>query len=69
MKIAGSVYSKDSLNDEEKFAICAAAGVPVISEFDYETRKMRFTTLNPCAVEKIDGRWHVFTDARPDSPE
>jgi hypothetical protein len=57
-----SIHSKDSLNDEEKFALCVAAGVPVDSRFDGEAGKLRFTTRYPCAVEKIDGSWQVYVN-------
>lgn len=62
------------LTDEERFAICFFAGVPIesvpaetypwisegISQLNY-TMKLR--TKKKCGLCKMNGKWHVMTEA------
>jgi len=54
------------LNEEEKFAIAFLAGVPLAPQYftgDDCSCNMTFTTV-PCAIAKIDGKFHVACDDR-----
>ncbi len=54
------------LTETEKFAIAFIAGVPLAArKFDMRlpSNRLTFTTV-PCAIVKIDGKFHVACDTR-----
>lgn len=53
--------SAESLSDEEKFALCVAARVPVrIATMDKATLVIRLETVYPCAVTMENGKYCVY---------
>lgn len=56
--------SQRQLTEEQKFAFCLAANIPMRTESRVENGKaiVKWTTLNPCAVVEVEpGRFTVFT--------
>lgn len=54
------------LTETEKFAIAFIAGVPLAAQkFDvrFPSNRLTFTTV-PCAIAKIDGKFHIACDDR-----
>ena len=51
--------TEKSLTEEEKFAMCFCAGVPIKTEM--EGGKMIIVTATPCAVIHDGRQWRVFT--------
>lgn len=51
------------LTEEQQWVLCLAAGVPMRTEFDDETRGLRWTTIHPCAVVEVEpGMFTVFVN-------
>lgn len=68
-EIALQAADKPVLTEEEKFAICMMAGAPVeVIPFDLRDEDRRNTvsmrTSVPCAVTRINGKWHVTIGRR-----
>jgi hypothetical protein len=51
----------EELTEEEKFTICLLAGVPIVSDYDHKTGKLKMTTAYPCGIYISEGRYHVVT--------
>mgnify|MGYP001415230642 CR=1 FL=1 len=62
MKVPLSVYTKDELTDQEKFALCYAAGVEVVITPSLDGMTLTWTTKQKAAVVKIDGQWSVVIE-------
>lgn len=64
-QIALAAMAKDTLTEEEKFAICFVAGVPMKYEMDAGGKKLQMTMAVGCDVEKVGGHWVVSTRPSP----
>jgi hypothetical protein len=62
--MALAAAAKEEITEDEKFAICWVMGVPCENvPVDFRnpeaTSRMSWKTSVPCAVTRIDGKWHV----------
>lgn len=56
--------SVEELTDEERVAICVAAGVPMHTQGQPDGRLLILTTY-PVGFMKLDGKFKVLVDSRP----
>ena len=51
----------EELTEEEKFTICLCAGVPIVSDYNQKTGKLKMVTAYPCGIYIMYGTYHVVT--------
>ena len=62
IKLAKDAVDKDVLTNDEKFAMCVAAGMRMVAERGGDENTMRWSIVKKAAVVKIDGAWVVVVD-------
>jgi hypothetical protein len=62
LAVVKSCEDKEELTNEERFAFCFCANVPIGMKPANEKNVITWHTLHKCAVVKLDGKWTVVVD-------